>query len=184
MMDKQKNLAAVSEGPREPTGELKHLQQQIAELTEQVTLISTSSRLKDVPHCFSQAIPTPVSLLYPQCHNQQHRCYNCDILDRIERECRSSHWERFWEFCDGHQTSPNIGYSDTIIVAIVHTRTSVINAHIGGILMLDSGSTISLLRHDVMVSQTSNPLSLPLPSKCLVTASGQPLKVGCVSLPV
>lgn len=36
MMDEQENLAAVSEGPKEPTGELKYLQQQITELTAQV----------------------------------------------------------------------------------------------------------------------------------------------------
>ena len=36
MMDEQENLATVLEGPKEPSGELKYLQQQITGFTAQV----------------------------------------------------------------------------------------------------------------------------------------------------
>ena len=51
--------------------------------------------------------------------------------------------------------------------------------------MLDSGSTISLLRQDIVASVASNTQSLPHPQHKLVTASGQPLTiVDCVKLTV
>ena len=51
--------------------------------------------------------------------------------------------------------------------------------------MLDSRSTISLLREDMLASVAANTQSLPHPQHKLVTASGQPLTiVNCVKLTV
>ena len=53
MMDKQEHLAAMSEGSGKLTGELQHMQQQIAALTEQVALLTTASKPKTMPRCYN-----------------------------------------------------------------------------------------------------------------------------------
>jgi len=93
MMDEQQQLAAVSEGSSKPTGELQHLQQQIAELTEQVAMLTTASQPANVPRCFNCQQPGHFQRqcphLYPQRRNQQRQCYNCGKFGHIERDCRS-----------------------------------------------------------------------------------------------
>jgi len=134
-------------------GELRYLQQQIKDLTEQVALLSTANCPKDVPRCYNSQQPGHFQcqclVLFPQRRNMKCRCYNCG-REAADHHSREMTWERL-------QMPPIIGHSDTVIVATVHTCTSVINAQIGGVYlgaMLDSGSTISLLQQD-MVPQSS-----------------------------
>ena len=162
MMDKQEHLAAMSEGSGKLTGELQHMQQQIAALTEQVALLTTASKPKTTPHCYNCQQPGYIQcqcpLPYPQHQNQQRQCFNWQDRPFRKRLLSITFGKRLRDVCDGEQASPTIGQSDTIIVATVHTSTSVINACIGGVTveaMLDSGSTISLL-HQNVVSRMSN----------------------------
>ena len=75
-----------------------------------------------------------------------------------------------------------------ITVATVRQTNSTISVTISSVpveAMLDSGSTISLLREDMLASVAANTQSLPHPQHKLVTASRQPLTiVNCVKLTV
>ena len=81
-----------------------------------------------------------------------------------------------------------LGQTDVITVATVRQTNSTISVTISSVpveAMLDSGSTISLLREDMLASVAANTQSLPHPQHKLVTASGQPLTiVNCVKLTV
>ena len=75
-----------------------------------------------------------------------------------------------------------------ITVATVRQTNSTITVTISSVpvdAMLDSGSTITLLREGMLASVAANTQSLPHLLRKLVTASGQPLKVvNCVELTV
>ena len=92
------------------------------------------------------------------------------------------------DVCAGHQASQSLGQTDVVTVATVRQTNSTIFVTISNVpveTMLDSGSTISLLRQDIVASVASNTQSLPHPQHKLVTASGQPLTiVDCVKLTV
>ena len=69
-----------------------------------------------------------------------------------------------------------------IIVAAVRAKAAIIVGEIGGIVverMLDSGSTVSLIRQDII--KQLHPQSIAklcgIPELQLITASGEPLQV-------
>ena len=88
--------------------------------------------------------------------------------------------------CAGHQASQLLGQVDVITVATVRQTNSTVFVTINNVpveAMLDSGSSISLLRQDIVASVPGEIQSLPHPHHKLVTASGQSLTiVDCVQL--
>jgi len=82
---------------------------------------------------------------------------------------------------------PTLGHYNVIMVAAVRYTNSIINITISSKLieaMLDSGSSISLIRSNTL-STVEVDHHFPLPPHNLVTASGQSLEVvDCVQLVV
>lgn len=89
MDDREHTAAAISEKPND----VQQLREQLAELTEQVALLSTANyRPKQVPRCFSCNQPGHMQRQCPthrsQTRGQPRHCYNCGRVGHLERDCR------------------------------------------------------------------------------------------------
>ena len=84
--------------------------------------------------------------------------------------------------CDGLQASQVLGrnYDYSVMVASVQNSLSVVRGFVNGVgvdIMLNSGSSVSLLRQDI-VSQMEKVVQIfPQSQPKLVTASGDPLHI-------
>ena len=96
------------------------------------------------------------------------------------KELPSAAGKREWDVCDGQQASQQSVSPDTVIVAAIKKHATVITGEVGGKcteIMLDSGSSVSLVRRDLL-PYIQDAVKLPIPSQPqLVTASGEPLLV-------
>ena len=84
------------------------------------------------------------------------------------------------DVCQGPQASlVPVSPNDTIVVATIKSHASGIFGKVGGIsteIMLDSGSSVSLLSQDTAV-QVTGAIAQPLPQIQLQTASGESLPI-------
>ena len=96
---------------------------------------------------------------------------------------RLSSGKRAWGACIGQQVPPStVSPQDVnvITVAAVKTKAATILGKIGGSaveMMLDSGSSVSLIRRDVIAGLQGIRKIPESPSLRLVTASGEPLVI-------
>ena len=179
-------VAMVDEKPSE-LSEVQRLTEQVVFLTEQVAALSTHQRNRQSgsgrqPRCFGC---NKVGHVQHNCHYgyQDLTCFACGQPEHIARNCQLQGNER-GDVWTGQQTPPSTSPSrsdiPTVTVAVVKCRATMVSEKLGGFtveFMLDSGSSVSLIRHDLLKSIKN--LTEVNSSKAvkLITASGDPLLI-------
>ena len=176
-------VAMVDEKP----SEVQQLTEQVALLTEQVAALSTQQRNRQSgsgrqPRCFGCNKVGHVQRNCPYRY-QDLTCFACGQPGHIARNCQLQGNERgnVWT---GQQASPSTSPSrndiPTVTVAVVKCRATMISGKLGGFaveFMLDSGSSVSLIRHDLLKSIKNITEVNSSKAVQLITASGDPLPI-------
>ena len=171
----------------EKPSEVQRLTEQVALLTEQVAALSTHQRNRQSgserqPCCFGCNKVGDVQRNCPYRY-QNLTCFACGQPGHIARNCQlqGNEWGDVWT---GQQTSPSTSPSrgdiPTVTVAVVKCRATMISGKLGGFaveFMLDSGSSVSLIQHDLLKSIKNITEVNSSKAVQLITASGDPLPI-------
>ena len=176
-------VAMVDEKP----SEVQRLTEQVALLTEQVAALSThqrdsQSRSGRQPRSFGCNKVGHVQRNCPYRY-QDLTCFACGQPGHIARNCQLQGNER-GDVWTGQQappsTSPSRSDIPTVTIAVVKCRATMVSGKLGGFtveFMLDSGSSVSLIRHDLLKSIKNITKVNSSKAVQLITASGDPLPI-------
>ena len=154
--------------------------EQVKELTEQVAALATKNQVSLCYNCNQRGHLQRDCPYQHRSRGDCHRCYNnCDRMGHLDRECRQPPQENDkGGACDGQQVPQVLGLYDYIVM--VASVREVTKRTINGVnmdIMLDSGSSVSLLHKDVASQMKEATSTSPSIRPQLVTASGDPLHI-------
>ena len=178
VVERAKLLMVVQEQTAAITSEeteVRKLRAQVSQLTEQVAALNVQRKEGDMRRCFYCNQPGHSKRYCPN-RRQERRWFTlaCGRPGHIAKGLLAGKQQR--GVCKGQQASPiPVSPKRTIIVATIKTQAANIIGKVGNVqieMLMDSGSSISLLSQDI-AKRLKDFSQRPLPPIKLKTASGE-----------